>query len=67
MMDQDEMRMAAAHDDGVHSGLDLDQQAADNPFGHDQIMLRSAWLLGFATGRTKLGELTGGKPPTQEL
>jgi ribosome modulation factor len=44
----------AAEADGVLSGVDPQQQAADCPFSHREVELRSAWLQGFSAGRLKL-------------
>lgn len=45
--------LLAAKEDGVLSGLEINNQAADCPFGHRHLALRTAWLAGFAIGRNK--------------
>jgi hypothetical protein len=46
--------LEAAQEDGILSGLKMSNQATDCPFDHHQHALRSAWLLGFSIGRTKM-------------
>jgi len=41
----------SAHQDGEAAGADQTQTAADVPYGHDEIVLRTAWLDGFSKGR----------------
>jgi ribosome modulation factor len=47
------LRLQAAQEHGVLSGLELSKQAADCPFDHKEHALRSSWLLGFSIGRSK--------------
>jgi ribosome modulation factor len=49
----EEKALAAAQEDGVLSGLELNGRAADCPFDQRQHALRSSWLLGFSIGRSK--------------
>jgi hypothetical protein len=53
-------RWKAAQEDGVLSGLEFSDQAADCPFDHGQNALRSFWLLGFSIGRSKRKSLEYG-------
>jgi ribosome modulation factor len=52
--------LEAAQEDGILSGLETSNQATDCPFDHHQHAKRSAWLLGFSNGRTKMRALHRG-------
>ena len=46
----------SAHQAGEVAGADQSQTAVDVPYGHDEIVLRTAWLDGFSKGRVAIAQ-----------